>query len=326
MINPMNIMIPVAGEGTRLRPLTHTTPKSLLYVAGKPILGHILDNLLNLPVKTLVIVLGAKADAIIEFCKQYPFRIRYVYQKKRLGLGHAIYTGARTIKGRTMVLLGDTIIDCDYQRFSSSADNLLAVKEVQDPRRFGVVETHGTDVTGLVEKPRHPKSNLVITGLYLFQHIENVRNAIGALMRTGKRTRGEYQLTDGLRYLQEKGEQFRTFMIDKWHDCGTAAALIQTNRFLLHRMHHAKRRKRTIIIPPVFVDDSARIENALIGPYVSIAENAVVKNALIRDSIINSSATIENALIAESIVGKASRVKSAFKKLNVSDSSEAEIP
>jgi glucose-1-phosphate thymidylyltransferase len=326
MITKVNIIIPVAGEGTRLRPLTHTTPKSLLYVAGKPILGHILDSFLRLPVKTLVIVLGAKADAIIEFCKRYPYRIKYVYQKKRLGLGHAIYTGARALTGRTMVLLGDTIIDCNYQRFSSSADNLLAVKAVDNPQRFGVVETRGREVTGLVEKPSHPKSNLAITGLYLFQHIEKVRKAIAALIKKGKRTRGEYQLTDGLRDLQEHGEHFLTFKIDKWYDCGTAAALIQTNRYLLKKMHHSKPRRKTIIIPPVFIDDSARIENAIIGPYVSIAERAVVKNALVHDSIINSDATIENALIAESIVGNSSRVKSGFKKLNVSDSSQVEIP
>ncbi|UCC12666.1 MAG: NTP transferase domain-containing protein [candidate division WOR-3 bacterium] len=322
----MNIIIPVAGEGTRLRPLTHTTPKSLLYVAGKPILGHILDSFLKLPVKKLVIVLGAQAKAIIEFCRRYPFRTEYVYQKKRLGLGHAIYTGARGLTGRTMVLLGDTIIDCNYRRFTSSAENLLAVKAVDDPQRFGVVETRGRKVTGLVEKPSHPKSNLAITGLYLFQNIEKVRRAIALLMKKGRKTRGEYQLTDGLKYLHEQGEDFRTFKIDKWYDCGTAAALIQTNRFLLKKMHHSKPRKRTIIIPPVFIDDSARIENALIGPYVSIAEHAVVKNALVHDSIINREAAIENALVAESIVGNGSRVTGGFKKLNVSDSSLVEIP
>ncbi len=326
MIKHVNIIIPVAGEGTRLRPLTHTTPKSLLYVAGKPILGHILDSFLKLSVKKLVIVLGAQANAIIEFCKRYPFRTEYVYQKKRLGLGHAIYTGARGLTGRTMVLLGDTIIECDYRRFASGTENLLAVKAVDDPERFGVVETRGRKVTGLVEKPSHPKSNLVITGLYLFQNIEKVRKAIAVLMKKGKRTRGEYQLTDGLRYLREQGEDFQTFRIDKWYDCGTATALIQTNRHLLKRMHHSKPRKRTIIIPPVFIDDSAQVENAIIGPYVSIAERAVVKNALVHDSIINREAAIENALVAESIVGNSSRVKGGFKKLNVSDSSQVEIP
>ncbi len=326
MIKHVNIIIPVAGEGTRLRPLTHTTPKSLLYVAGKPILGHILDSFLKLPVKKLVIVLGAQTQAIIQFCRRYPFRTEYVYQKKRLGLGHAIYTGARGLTGRTMVLLGDTIIDCNYRRFTSSTENLLAVKAVDDPQRFGVVETRGSKVTGLVEKPSHPKSNLVITGLYLFQNIEKVRKAIAVLMKKRKKTRGEYQLTDGLKYLHEQGEDFRTFKIDKWYDCGTAAALIQTNRFLLKKMHHSKPRKRTVIIPPVFIDDSARIENALIGPYVSIAEHAVVKNALVHDSIINREAAIENALVAESIVGNNSRVTGGFKKFNVSDSSLVEIP
>lgn len=322
----MNIIIPVAGEGTRLRPHTHVTPKSLLYVAGKPILAHILDSFKELRISQIVIVLGAKGEAIIDFCGKYPYDFKFVLQEERLGLGHAIYTGARGLTGTTMVLLGDTIIDYNFKNFCKGTTNMLAVKEVADPKRFGIVEVKNGIVTNLVEKPKRPKSNLAITGLYYFQHVEKVYSAVDYIMKKSITTRGEYQLTDALKYLLKKGEKFKIVKIDKWYDCGTAAALIETNRHLLQKTHHYKKRKNTIIAPPVYIDDSAEIVDAVIGPNVSIGESAIIKNSVIKDSIVNTRANVENALLAKSIVGQNAVVKGSFKKLNVSDSSVIEFP
>jgi len=322
----MNVIIPVAGEGTRLRPHTHTIPKSLLFVAGKPILAHILDSFKGLKISTLVIVLGEKGDAIINFCKKYRYNFKFVHQDKRLGLGHAIYIGSKGLRGPTMALLGDTIIDYDFHRFCQTSDNALAVKTVAEPQRFGIVEVKGTKVTGLVEKPSMPKSNLAIVGLYYFQKIELVNKAVDYIMKKGIKTKGEYQLTDALKYLLEKGENFSVVEIDRWYDCGTSAALIDTNRYLLQKTHHFKPKKKTIIISPVYIHDSAKITNAIIGPHVSIGENVTVTNSLIRDSIINSGAIVENALFCESIIGEEAVVKGGLKKLNVSDSSIVEFP
>jgi len=322
----MNIIIPVAGEGTRLRPHTHIIPKSLLCVAGKPILAHILDSFKRLDISKIVIVLGAKGEAIIDFCEKYPYNFKFVLQEERLGLGHAIYTGARGLKGATMVLLGDTIIDYKFKNFCKANTNMLAVKEVADPKRFGIVEVEKDNVTNLVEKPRIPKSNLAITGLYYFQQIEKVYNAMAYIMKKGIKTKGEYQLTDALKYLLKKGERFKVKKIDKWYDCGTAAALIETNRHLLQKTHHFRKRGKTIIIPLVYIDDSAEITGSIIGPNVSIGENVIIKNSVIKDSIVNRNANVENALLSESIIGEKSVVKGGFKKLNVSDSSVIEFP
>lgn len=322
----MNVIIPVAGEGVRLRPHTHIIPKSLLYVAGKPILAHILDSFKGLKISTLVIVLGEKGDAIIRFCKKYRYNFRFICQKTRLGLGHAIHIGSKGLHGPTMALLGDTIIDYDFKRFCSGSTNNLAVKSVDDPQRFGIVEVKGMTVTGLVEKPKAPKSNLAIVGLYYFQKVEYVRKAIAHIMRRGIKTKGEYQLTDALRYLLDKGEKFNVVKVDKWYDCGTAAALIDTNRHLLQKTHHYRPRKRTIIVSPVYIHDSAKLDNTIVGPHVSIGEGATIKNSLIQDSIINSGATVENALLCESIIGEQAVVKGGLKKLNVSDSSVIEFP
>jgi glucose-1-phosphate thymidylyltransferase len=225
-----------------------------------------------------------------------------------------------------MALLGDTIIDYDFKKFCTGDANILAVKEVTDPRRFGIVEAHHNEVIGLVEKPRTSKSNLAIVGLYYFQKIEKVRAAVGYVMKKGIKTKGEYQLTDALRYLLKRGEYFTYTKIERWYDCGTAAALIETNRHLLKKNHHFTKRERTVVIPPVYVHDSAHISHSIIGPHVSIGEHVTIKNSIITDSIINSRAVVENALLSESIIGEEAIVKSGFRKLNVSESSIIEFP
>ncbi len=322
----MNIIIPVAGEGTRLRPHTHAVPKSLLYVAGKPILGHIFDNLEGLEISNFVIVLGAKADAIIEFCNKYPRDFKYVLQEKRLGLGHAIYVGAQSLQGPTLALLGDTIIDVNYKDFTGGNDNVLAVKEVADPKRFGIVEVKGDDVIDLVEKPKNPKSNLAIVGLYYFQDITRVEKAVDHIMQHDIKTRNEYQLTDALKYMLEKGDTFKAVKIEDWYDCGTAASLIETNRHLLKKTHHYRKREKSIILEPVYIADSATITESIIGPNVSVGEEVVINNSIVKDSIINNGASVENALLVESIIGAKASVKSGYKRLSVSDSSVVEYP
>lgn len=322
----VNLIIPVAGEGTRLRPHTLILPKSLLYVAGKPILGHILDSFRKTNITKLVIVHGAKGEAIIQFCKRYPYKFRFVHQEKRLGLGHAIYIGAKGLRGPTVVLLGDTIIDYNFKKLGGRNVNVLAVKAVAEPQRFGIVEVTGDDVIDLVEKPRFPKSNLAIIGLYYFQNIEKVYSAIATIIRKGIKTKGEYQLTDALKYLLRKKERFKVLKIDKWFDCGTTAALIETNRHLLKKTHHFRKRRKTIIHSPVYIADSAKISNSIIGPNVSIGKRAIIQHSIIKDSIINSGAIVEKAFLSESIIGENAVVRSGFKKLNVSDSSVVEFP
>lgn len=322
----MNIIIPVAGEGVRLKPHTHILPKCLLFVAGKPILGHILDAFRALPVDRLVIILGAKGDQIKEFCRRYRYSFRFVTQPERRGLGHAVYLGSQGLKGPTMVLLGDTIIDINFKKFCSAAHNVLALKAVQDPRRFGIAEIRGRLITNLVEKPEHPKSNLALVGLYYFQEIRQLRAAMAEVMRRGIKTRGEYQLTDGLRRMLQRGVEFQSYRIDRWFDCGTAEALIETNRHLLKKMHYCQRRPQVIVNPPVYIPDSARIENSIIGPNVSVGEKAVIRNSILRDSIINHEALVENDLLINSIIGGKAAVRGAFKKVNVGESSVIELP
>ena len=323
----MNVIIPVAGEGVRLKPHTHVLPKSLLHVAGNTILGHILESLKPLKISKVVIVLGSKADEITAFCRNYPLKLKYkfVTQHKRLGLGHAIHIGARGLKGPTLVLLGDTIIDHNLKSFCKQNTNLIAVKKVADPRRFGIVEVKNNIVVNVVEKPEIPPSNLAIVGLYFFRKIEKAYQALDYIIKKNIRTKGEYQLTDGLERMIKQGERFKTVSITHWFDCGTPDAMIDTNRHLLKTTHYYKKRRNAAITSPVYISDSAVIINSLIGPDVSIGGKVFIRNSIIKDSIINQGALIENSLLSRSIVGQNAVVKSSFKKLNVGDHSVIEL-
>ncbi|MEO0094615.1 MAG: sugar phosphate nucleotidyltransferase [candidate division WOR-3 bacterium] len=321
----MNIIIPVAGEGVRLKPHTHFLPKCLLYVAGKPILGHILDGIKPLKISRIVIVIGTKSEQIIQFCKNYNYNFNFVIQKQRLGLGHAIYVGAKGLNGPTLILLGDTITDFDFKNFTGKC-NILGVKEVENPQRFGIVETDGEKVIRVIEKPERPKSNLAIVGVYYFTDVRKIRKAMAMIIKKGIKTKNEYQLTDGLSLLIKMGEDFRLIKIKDWFDCGTPDALINTNQHLLKKHNYFQPSKFIKVIPPVFIPDSADIVDSIIGPYVSIGENVKIKNSIIQDSIINNNATIENAIFNKSIIGQYAVVHGSFKRFNVGDFSVIEFP
>ncbi|MEO0185129.1 MAG: sugar phosphate nucleotidyltransferase [candidate division WOR-3 bacterium] len=321
----MNVIIPVAGEGVRLKPHTHFLPKCLLYVAGKPILAHILDGIKSVKITHIVIVLGSQSEKIIQFCKTQPFRFKFVVQNERLGLGHAIYLGSRGLKGPTLVLLGDTITDFDFRDFAGGIHK-LGVKAVDNPQRFGIVETRGKKVVNVVEKPDKPKSNLAIVGVYYFSDVQKIHQAMAAVIKKGIRTKNEYQLTDGLGLLIKKGEIFEIVKIRNWFDCGTPDALIETNQHLLKDNHYFPRCNKSKIIPPVYIPDSAQIIDSIIGPNVSVGQNVTIKSSVIKDSIINNNACIENAIFSNSIIGQNALVRGSFKKLNVGDFSVIEFP
>ena len=321
----MKVIIPSAGTGTRLRPHTYTTPKALIHVAGKPILGHILDRLIPYCPEVVVIVIGYMGEAIIEYvCKNYPFIFEFVKQEEQLGLGHAVYQANEVIKeGETLIILGDTIIDWKMEE-NYKEECFIGVKKVAEPKRFGIVEVKGVYIKRLVEKPERPLSNLAIVGVYYVTNFELLVSAVQHLIDKNILTRGEYQLTDALQVMVSRGIRIKTVMVEDWHDCGNVQALIATNRYLLDKKHYFKKRGGSIVIPPTHIDDSAEINNSIIGPYVSIGEGAIVESSIIKDTIISPFAQVEKCLLTETVIGQRAIVKGDFEKLNVGDSSQLE--
>ncbi len=323
MSKPVAI-VPAAGVGTRLRPHTHTVPKALINVAGRPILAHILDGLIAEGVERVIVIVGYMGDRIREYVtKRYGALADFVEQEERLGLGHAVSLAAGKIaKGPVVIVLGDTIVHTDFSIFLGGPDVVLGVKQVEDPRRFGIVELRDGFVTGLVEKPDTPRSNLALVGLYYIPESREIFTALDSMIRGGKMTRGEYQLTDALAKMLGDGTKMRVHGVEGWFDCGETGTLLLTNRYLLDLVPGSPAIPGVVVIHPVSIDPTAEVQQSIIGPYVSVAGGARIRNSILRNSIINESAEVSDMLLDSSVIGEHAIVSGTFQVLNVGDSSE----
>jgi glucose-1-phosphate thymidylyltransferase len=290
--------------------------------------AHILDELIALGVNEFVLVVGYMGDRVREYMeKHYPdLKVHFVEQPERRGLGHAIHLTHEAVGDRsTIIVLGDTLFRVDFKGVLEKAVSQIGVKEVEDPRRFGIVEMDGERVGRFVEKPEHPTSRLAIVGIYYITDSPRLYSALDALIRDGRETRGEYQLTDALQDMLEAGVPMETFPVEGWFDCGKRETLLETNRSLLDLTSIAPTIEGSVVIPPVAVDPAAVIKNCVIGPYATIAAGALVEDSIIRNSIVNEGANVSKMLLDESLVGEDAVVEGAYRHLNVGDSSELNL-
>ncbi len=306
-------IIPVAGLGVRLRPHTLARPKVLLHVAGKPILGHILDELRAAGIRQVVLVVGHLSEQVREWVgERYPdLDAAFVDQGEPLGNGHAIYVAREHLgEGPVLLLFGDTIVRAHLPELLARQENAAGVKEVEDPRRFGVAEVDADGyVTRLVEKPEVPSSNLAVIGLYLIQNGARLRDALERMVRERRQQRGEYWLVDALQLFLEAGERMRPFPVTHWYDCGTIEALLAANRELLTLDDPpAPLLPDAVVIPPVALNPEARVTGSVIGPYVSVGAGASISGAVVRDSIVHPGAIIEDTLVVGAVVGEGARI------------------
>lgn len=325
----MRAVIPVAGVGTRLRPHTYSLPKVLLNVAGKPILGHILTALQDQGVKKATIITGYMGKLVEEYVtEKFDMDFQFVTQEKRLGLGHAIWLAMKDVEDEPlMIILGDTIFDADLSNAVNLGVSALGVKEVDDPRRFGVVVADENNIiTKLIEKPEEPISNLALVGIYYVLNQALLKESLDELIEKEIKTKSEFQLTDALQIMIEKGEKFKPFKIEGWFDCGKPETLLSTNRFLLEKQHKPKECKNSIIIPPVYIGENATVEKSVIGPNATIADGAFVTHSIIRDSIISDGASVSTSLLDQSIVGNNAVLEGHYTTMNIGSSSEIRNP
>jgi glucose-1-phosphate thymidylyltransferase len=328
----MKVIIPLAGFGTRLRPHTYTKPKPLINVAGKAVLGHILDKFAGLDVEEFIIVHGHLGEQIQEYMdKQYPqYRAQYIEQKELIGQADAILRCRPFVDGPVLIVFVDTLFEANLSGLANeTADAVAFVKEVDDPRRFGVavLDPDGY-VTRFVEKPESLDNKLVVIGMYYIKDSNSLMLACQELMDRDIQTKGEYFLADALTLMLESGKKFRTQTVDVWEDCGKPETVLHTNRYLLEhgRDNSAEHTGNGyLVIPPVNIAPTAIIESSVIGPYATISDGCHITGSIIRDSIIDEDAHIENATLEQSLIGKGALVKSKYRKLNVGDSSSVDL-
>jgi glucose-1-phosphate thymidylyltransferase len=341
----MQVIIPLAGFGTRLRPHTYTKPKPLINVAGKAVLGHILDKFAGLDVEEFIIVHGYLGEQIQDYmARQYPqYHAQFVEQKELIGQADAILRCQPYVSGPVLIVFVDTLFEADLSGLANeTADAVAFVKEVDDPRRFGVVKMDGQYITRFVEKPTEFISNQAVGGVYYLKDSKQLFAAIDEQVERDIQLKHEYFLADALQIMINHGAKLGTRLLNSWYDCGTAQSLLDSNRYLLKKtIQISANLSGSAIIPPVNIAPSAKLINSIIGPHVSVGENVVVSDSrigpfvsigdsstvtrsIIEDSILNQHSQIEDAMLTNSLVGNQAHVKGKFDRLIVGDTSEVD--
>lgn len=326
----MKIIIPLAGFGKRLRPHTFTKPKPLVNVAGKPVLGHVLDMFEKLDnVEEIIFITGHLGDQIQDYVRaEYPhIKALYFEQTEMNGQSTAIYLARERLTGPMLMVFVDTIIETDLSQLKhETADAIAWVKPVEDPRRFGVAEV-GADgfVTRLIEKPKDKSNNLVVVGFYYFKDGGLLMDCICEQIEKDIRTQNEYFLADAVNLMLQRGIKMRVQPVDVWLDCGKAETVLETNRYILAHWRDNSAEVQAngfTVIPPVNIHPSAKIARSIIGPHATIAAHCTVEDSIVRDSVVDEGAMVQQALLSDSLIGRDAKVGGRFRTFNVGEASE----
>lgn len=329
----MKAIIPVAGAGTKLRPHTYTQPKALIPLAGKTILNIIVDQLADAGVKDFIFIIGYLGEKIQDYMSlHYPhLNCHFVTQNDRQGIGHAInLTRSLVGEDEVFIVLGDTIAEFDVKEIMAAPYSMLGVKQVDDPRNFGVAEIDDqTFITRVVEKPAIPKSNMALVGIYKIKESGIMYNCLETIVAESNDYADDLSLTDAIECMIQKGVQFKSFKVSNWFDCGKKETLIESNAILLKKFggsvpeSHAY--QNTIIIPPVSIGQGCVIKNSVIGPNVAIGEHTSINHAIIKDSIIGSYSNLYEILLNNSLIGSDAEVKGVSRNLNIGDNTAIDL-
>ncbi len=323
----------MAGMGKRLRPHTLTTPKPLIPIVGKPIVYWLVHDIVEVcaeKVENIGFVIGKNFDTEVEkellaIANKLGAKGHLYYQDEPLGTAHAIYCAADLMTGKTIVAFADTLFKANF-KLDSSQDGIIWVHRVQDPSAFGVVKLNDSgSITDFIEKPKHFISDLAIIGIYYFKNGDMLRDEIKLLMDNKIKDGGEYQLTRVLDTLKEKGMKFVPGQVDDWLDCGNKQATVETHRSYFNFMQEKRlisptaKTTNSVLIEPVFLGENVEIENAVIGPYVSVGDNSKISESRIQNSIIQKDSQIKNANLANSMLGNFVTFEGKATDLSVGD-------
>ena len=312
----MNIIIPMAGRGSRLRPHTLTTPKPLIAFAGKSIVQRLVEDIVrvcNEEINEIAFIIGDFGKEVernlINIANDLGAEGKIVYQDQPLGTAHAILCAKESLKGNVVVAFADTLFKADF-KLEKNSDGIIWVNKIDDPSSFGVVKVNEEKIiTDFVEKPEFFVSDLAIIGIYYFKSGENLNKELQYLIDNDIKDKGEYQLTNALENMKNKGLKFTTGEVTEWLDCGNKDATVHTcERVLDHNKNTEmiaddSQMINSKIIEPCYIGSGTKIENSIIGPNVSIGNNTVIMNSQIKESIIQNTSKIENAKLYKSMIG-----------------------
>ncbi len=323
----------MAGKGKRMRPSTLTTPKPLFPIADKSIVEWLVYEVFKSTKQKIEEVayiihpdFGKDVETnLLNIASKYNSKGAIYYQEEALGTGHAILCAAASLQGNILIAFADTLFKADFN-IDTQKDGIIWTKKVEDPRQYGVVTTDkNKKILAFVEKPETFVSDEAIIGIYFFKDGENLRKELQYLVDNNLKEKGEYQLTNAMESIKNKGKQLYSENVVEWLDCGNKeTALYSHQRVLLSNSFTIPKNniKNSTIIEPCYIGNNVVIENSIIGPYVSIGNNGKVQNSIIANSIVMSDASIEKSNIQNSIIGSHSSVKQTPITLNISDYSQ----
>jgi len=320
----MKAIIPAAGVGTRLRPITNTTPKALVQVGDRPIIGHILDRISALDISNIIIVIGYLGELIKEYVhNNYPhLNVEYIYQRERHGLGHAIWLCGDSIKSDEEILIvyGDTIVEGNLGAIlKTEGDGALGVRHVPDPERFGIVKLDGDRIISMIEKPIEFIGDLALIGFNFIRKPQDLFTALNFIVENDLRTRGEIQLTDAFQIMVESGTNFRAFIVDDWFDCGKPEELITTNRHIIEQLHTEPKGEDCVFIQPVYIAPNAVVKDSIIGPNVTISSGANIERCILSDTVVNPDASMRGCFLSHSLIGIGAVINQSARNLILGD-------
>ncbi len=330
----MKIILPVAGKGTRLRPHTHTKAKSLVQVAGKTVLEHIVERVLAVDAEELIFITDENGSQIERFMEQHfpELNCSYIVQKERLGPAHAVALAApRIVAGdEVLVVFNDTIFVTDLAKIPdlcADCDGLIYSKEVEDFQRFGVNVVEEGYIVDMVEKPDTPISRLAQVGLYYLKDGQRFMAYLEQTIAAGETVKGEFYLPAVFMRMIRDGIKFCAPEIHAWLDCGKPETLLETNRYLLtgNPVGCAGTVENTVIIEPVSIAAGATVRGSIIGPNVSVAAGCLIEASIVKDSIINADCRVQSMTLTESILGDAVQLTGSPRRMNIGDHSLVEM-
>jgi len=336
----MRIIVPMAGRGSRLRPHTLTVPKPLIPIAGKPIVHRLVEDIagvLNQKIEEIAFIVsrdfGTQVETdLVAIAEKLGAKGTIYYQEKPLGTAHAIMSAKESMSGPIVVAYADTLFRADFT-LDTSADSVIWVKQVEDPSAFGVVKLNDkNEIVDFVEKPKDFVSDLAIIGIYYFKSGEALREELQFLLDNDVTKGGEYQLTDGLENMKEKGMKFVPGKVDEWMDCGNKNVTVETNSRMLgflkgdgvNLVSESVVLENSTIIPPCFIGENVVLKNSTVGPYVSLGDNTSVENTIIKNSLVQTNATITNAILDNGMIGNHASFNGKFTSISIGDYSVIE--
>jgi glucose-1-phosphate thymidylyltransferase len=324
----VKVIVPLAGKGTRLFPLTKRVPKPLVKVAGRPIMDYVMDTVKGLDVEELIVITGHLKDVVEKYIvEQYDVPARFVEQKTLDGTAGAINLARPYVDGPVLIIFVDTLFDADLSVVQSTdADGILWAKEVDDYQRFGVIVTDARGhMTRIVEKPDTPISKLANIGLYYIKDWKALFDGIAEVMRSPPGKGGEFYLTDAFQYMVDRGKKLVVGEVTGWYDCGKVDTLLETNRHLLE--HGRRRRPKTlpkgvIIKDPVYIEDGVRLADCTVGPNVALGAGSSVTGSTVANSILGNNVRIQGATVEDSLVGDDQVIEGRTVQRSVLDDGE----